>query len=276
MAVFKINEGYCNFFYESVSNLDKGELYDFFVNEPGISNLIRKFKKALRSEEFLLIKGNPFINKSLFELFVKQFGSEYYGLVEHTDIKLDCPYYGCTSGYLEFHNDNAIDSNYPLYGFIQVIKEDPLKLPKNGVVRVKDIVEFLELYNNDLLYKLLNNKVPMLSYGIYYESKNKEEILKNETILYNDNGVYKSRFDFSRIKYYYWKKNMQQSIEERKMIYEFLEVCKKLAKYFYLEKGDILIHNNHTTLHDRTECSFELDSRNENTREIYVSFINKE
>jgi len=46
------------------------------------------------------------------------------------------------------------------------------------------------------------------------------------------------------------------------------------ATYFYLEEGDILIHHNQRTMHDRKGCSFEINENLEiETREIFVSFM---
>ncbi len=73
------------------------------------------------------------------------------------------------------HNDNAIDINYPTYGFIQVVPQDPLKLPQNGIVKIDDIVNYLYLYDKELLDILLTHPIPMLSHGIYYDEKDPPE-----------------------------------------------------------------------------------------------------
>jgi len=231
-------------------------------------------KNLLDKSQFVLIKNIGFNReKSIFEAFVKLFG-EFYGAVEYTDIKIDCPYTGCKYDAIELHNDDAIDLyDQPKFGFIQVLNEDPLKITQNGLVKIKDIINYLEVYNQNLLFKLLNHKIPMLAFGVNYDGKNKHEIITQNPILYQENKEYKVRFDLTRINFYYWHKNITQSIKERKLINKFLTVAKKFRTKFYLESGDILIHHNKRTLHDRTGCSFELNSDGSlNTRDIFVSF----
>jgi len=88
------------------------------------------------------------------------------------------------------------------------------------------------------------------------------------------NNKYFTRFDITRIKYYYKFYNKKQDKKESLLIDNFLKYAKKFRKEFYLETGDILIHNNKTTLHDRTECSLELNLDGLlSTREIFVSFV---
>lgn len=253
----------------------KQEDIDLFVEkDEDFSKIIRSIKLILEKNLFITIKNIGFVReKQIFEAFVKQFGI-YYGQVEYTDIKIECNYTGCNYNRIYFHNDDAIDiKNQPKYGFIQIQNEDPLKITKNYIVKIDDIVEYLEIHNNNLLKKLFEYKFPMLSYGINYYGKNRDEIIINEPILYKEKNIVNVRFDIHRIKYFYWKKLKQQSIEEKKIIYDFLNVCEKLKKELYLEKGDIFIHNNKRTLHDRGECSIELlEDGSFNTREIFVSF----
>ena len=256
----------------------QSDIEAFLESDSSFQNIVNLAKKILEENCFVVIKNIGFVReRSIFEAFVKQFGS-FYGEVEYTDIKRDCPYTGCNYKAIELHNDDAIDiENQPLYGFIQVQNEDPLKLSKNGIVKIDDVVNYLEIYDKDFLDELLNRKVNMLSYGINYYNKEKTEIVCSVPILYKNGNVYKVRFDLTRIKYYYWKKNISQSIDEKLLIDRFLTISKKFRQEFYLEKGDILIHNNKGTLHDRSECSFELNLDGSlNTREIFVSFAREQ
>lgn len=269
MAILKISEELS----QEISSLKDDFESKFEKSEP-FGTLIKTVKKIIENNQFILIKNIGFNNsKQVFEYFVKQFGN-YYGMVEYTDIKLDCNYTGCSFEYIELHNDDAIDLiNQPIYGFIQVIKEDPLKLPKNGIVKISDMVRYLEVYKPLLLEEFLNTKVPMLSKGVNYDGENKDIIEIYEPLLYIKNNKYFTRFDITRIKYYYKFYNKKQDKKESLLIDNFLKYAKKFRKEFYLEAGDILIHNNKTTLHDRTECSLELNIDGSfNTREIFVSF----
>ena len=57
------------------------------------------------------------------------------------------------------------------------------------------------------------------------------------------------------------------------MIESFIDVCNKVKHQYHLETGDILILNNLKTLHDRSECSLEINADGSfNTREIIVGF----
>jgi len=231
-------------------------------------------KSILNENQFVVIKNIGFnCEKAIFESFIKLFG-ELCGIVEYTDIKLDYLYMACRYDNIELHNDEAIDLyNQPEFGLIQVLHEDPLKTTQNGLVKVDDIISYLEIYNQDLFFDLLNHKVPMLAFGINYSCENKDEIITKEPILYKQDGEYKVRFDPNRISYFYWKKNITQPIKERKLISDFLIVAKKFRVEFYLEAGDILIYHNQKMLHDRTACNFALNSDGTlSTREIFVGF----
>lgn len=250
------------------------DIDSFLKSDNSFQSIIKIANKILNENYFVLIKNIGFVReKAIFEAFVKQFGN-FYGAVEYTDIKNDCRYTGCQYKLIELHNDDAIDLlNQPLYGFIQIQKEDPLKITKNGLVIIDEIINYLEINDKIFLDELLNKRINMLAYGVNYDGKDKEKIILNEPILYKENNIFYVRFDLTRINYYYWKENLIQSIEERQLIDKFLSIAKKFRKEFYLEQGDILIHNNKRTLHDRTECSFELGlNETYNTREIFVSF----
>lgn len=231
-------------------------------------------KKLLKKDDYLIIKNIGFINnKSFFQTLIKYFG-DFYGIIECLSVKLDCKYTGCSHNPIELHNDDAIDLNdQPLYGFMQIQNEDPLKLTKNGLVKINDIVNFLKTYDNDFLEELLKVKIKMLSYGTNYSNRGKKKIITNATILYRNGENINVRFDLDRIKFFYFKENLIQDNKEIIFINKFLSIAKKFRKEFYLEKEDILIFNNKKTLHDRTECSLELNMDGSfNTREIFVSF----
>ncbi len=271
MSILKISDELSKFIFTKSCEKD---LELTLKNSNQFDILISSIKKILENNQFIIIKNIGFNNsKSMFEYFVKQFGN-YYGMVEYTDIKLDCNYTGCTFGHIELHNDDAIDlTNQPIYGFIQVIKEDPLKLPKNGIVKIMDMVRYLEVYELDLLDEFLSTKIPMLSKGVNYNDTNKDIIEIFEPLIYTKDNKYFTRFDITRIKYYYKFHNKKQDRKESLLIDNFLKYAKKFRSEFYLENGDILIHNNKTTLHDRTACSMELNIDGTfNSREIFVSF----
>jgi hypothetical protein len=258
-----------------IKTCSQQDIDNFLQLDNDFTNIYKSAKKILNENYYLVIKNIGFVKeKSIFEAFVKLFG-EFYGEVEYTDIKLDCSYTGCSYKLIELHNDDAIDlDNQPLYGFIQVHNEDPLKLSQNGLVKVDDIVNYLAIYDKNFLDELFTRKIPMLSYGVNYDNRTDNEIITNESILYKNGDSVNIRFDLTRVKHYYWKKEEEQSLGEKYFIDKFLTIAKKFRKEIYLEKGDILIHNNKKTLHDRTECSFELNVDGSfNTREIFVSFV---
>ncbi len=259
---------------EKIKPCHQNEIDRFLQTDRSFQTVYLNSKKLLEKSLFVLIKNIGFNKeKAIFEAFVKLFG-QFYGAVEYTNIKMDCSYTGCKHDLIELHNDDAIDLiNQPKNGFIQVVNEDPLKLAKNGLVKIDDIVNYLEIYDKAFLDELFNQKIPMLAYGVNYDGESKEEIIINQPILYTENNENRVRFDLTRIDHYYWKKQELQSIEEKLLIDKFLNIAKKFRKEFYLEKGDILICHNKRTLHDRTECSFLLNSDGSfDTREIFVSF----
>lgn len=245
--------------------------------DPIFINLVKDLKKILSEDKYVLIKGLPAgtsQNRDFFAAFVRMFG-EYYGTVEFTGIKIDCHYTGCSRNALTLHNDDAIDLlNQPKYGFIQVIRNDPLFEVENGVVLIRELVRLLKFEQPDLLQDLLTKPIPMLSYGVNFESNKKEELICHENILLKTDTGYKVRFDFDRNRYYYQVKKIKQSYAEAKMIYDFLQWANKVKKNIFLDKGDVLILDNHETLHDRGECSVAYEADGSiNSREIFVSFV---
>jgi hypothetical protein len=249
---------------------------DKFVSQDEHFSLIRSSAiKILKKDHFIVIKNLGFCrNKVVFESFVKLFG-RFYGVVEYTGIKLDCPYTGCNYSPLALHTDDAIDINNPKYTFIQVLNEDPNgnEFGWNGIVKIDEVFEYLSICDKSLLDTLLSHKFPMFSVGISAYSNNKEEIIIKEPILSYDNKTLRVRFDLSRIKYFYFKKNLQMPEEENKIIEKFLSICERFRKRYYLEQSDMLIIDNHKTMHDREETTIELNLDGTlNTREIFVSF----
>jgi len=259
---------------QKIKTLPQNDIDNFLKSDDNFQKIFSCSTKLLEKSQFVVIKNIGFNQeKNLFEAFVKLFG-EFYGAIEYTDIKIDCPYTGCKYDAIELHNDDAIDlQNQPKNGFIQVLNEDPLKITQNGLVKIDDVINYLEICDETLLFELFNHNVPMLAFGVNYDGDNKDEIITHQSILYKENQENRVRFDLTRINFYYWKKKIKQSTKERKMIDAFLSVAKKFRAELYLEAGDILIHRNKRTLHDRGSCSLELNSDGSlNTRDILVSF----
>ena len=234
-----------------VKHVSQLELDSFIKNDSDFKNIYNYANKLLEDNLFVIIKNIGFNKeRAILESFVKLFGNF----------------------------DDAIDlENQPDIGFIQVLTEDPLKTTKNGIVKIDDVIKYLEITDQSFLNTLFEYKMPMLSFGINYDGLNKDKILVQETILYKDNNnVINVRFDLSRINYFYWKENITQSNKEKKILNNFFSILKKFKYEFYLEEGDILIHKNKRTLHDRSECNFLLNQDGMlNTREIFVSFVNR-
>ena len=267
MAILKISDE----FQAELKTLLKSsqslkETIDIISKSTEFSNLLTSLKKVLKEDKFVQFRGGELSNYNFFfTALVSSFG-EYYGVVEHTGIKIDCNYTGCSRNQLVLHNDDAIDIDHqPHFGFIQVIKKDPVLKVQNGIVIIRELIRELKFKNPELLHSLLTVPVPMCSYGINYDDQNKKRLVIKEPILSKDNSGYKVRFDFERINFYYKEKNEKQPYEESKMIFDFLKYANSIKKALFLEVGDILIQNNKETLHDRDESSIELVTYHENS-----------
>lgn len=260
---------------ERISVFVQSEIDEFIQQDEHFSLIHRSAEKILDKNCFVAIKNIGFCrNKLIFEAFIKLFG-RFYGVVEYTGIKLDCNYTGCSYNALTLHNDDAIDLNNPKYTFIQVLSEDPNgnAFGWNGVVKIDDVFEYLSIHDKELLDKLFNYPFPMLSFGVSAYSDSREEIILKQPIFTYHNDKIRVRFDLSRIKYFYFKKEIQMPDEEKLILDKFLTVCQQFRKRYYLSKGDILIVDNHRTLHDREETTIELDVQGDLiSREIFVSF----
>lgn len=248
---------------------------DFSKNKH-IDFFIKDLKKLLDEDLFVHVKELTLANfdKHIFlAALVQEFG-EYYGMVESTGIKIDCNYTGCSRTPIILHNDDAIDLiRQPKIGFIQVTKADPVNDVNNGIVLIRDLVNFLKYESPTLLNDLLTIPIPMLSFGVNFDGSDKNEILTTEPILREECGKYLVRFDFYRNKFFYKFRGIKQDPMEKKLIYDFIKNCEIVKKSFNLDLNDIFIFNNHETVHDRGECSIEygLDGLI-NSREIIVSF----
>lgn len=252
---------------------EKNQFKFYIKNDNSFINLVKSIKTILAEDQHIVIRGLINSSEEFFEAFIEEFGI-YYGAVERSGIKLDCNYTGCNRNALNLHNDDAIDiDNQPSFGFIQVTKIDPFLNVSNGVVIIKELVRKLKYENPTLLEALLTTPVPMLSYGVNYVSELRDEIIINQPILYKKNGTYQVRFDDSRVAHFYYKKGLKQRFEELIMIENFVKAAHEVKHKYYLGCGDILIQNNLTTLHDRSECSLEMNEDGSfNSREIMVSF----
>ncbi|SDY51081.1 TauD/TfdA family dioxygenase [Acinetobacter kyonggiensis] len=267
------NDFYANFKdWLEISNTPM-EIYKNLLEKEDFMFLIDSLKKMLINEKFIVLQNTPFSTAKQLEAFVYFFG-EYYGNIEYTGIKVDCSYTGCASHQLTLHNDDAIDlEKQPNIGFIQVITEDPVFDVENGIVVIRELIGKLKYDAPELLDELMTHEVSFRSLGINYESMDKKVIEIKKPILYLEDNQYKVRFDLDRIKYHYQSTNEIQAYSESKMIYDFLKHCNEIKKSIFLKKGDILIFDNKSTLHDRTECSIGIDIGSRIfSREIFVSF----
>lgn len=252
---------------------DTTEIYKRLCEQDDFIFLIQSIKKVLSEEKYIVLKNTPLRTKKHLEVFIKFFGI-FYGNIEHTGIKIECNYTGCATSKLILHNDDAVDlKSQPTLGFIQVIKIDPLFEVKNGIVVIRELIRKLRYEDPKLLELLLTIEVPMLSAGVNYETENKDFIETNAPILYKEDGQYKVRFDYNRIMFYYQHKRIKQTHQEGEMIYNFIKHCEAIKKEFFLNEGDIFIHDNKSTLHDRSSCCIGIDTdKKVFSREIFVSF----
>ena len=239
--------------------------------------------KLVLDHHYLHISNIPFSpRREVLEAIAGLFGTFRYP-VENTRICVDCTHDGCSIEDLPLHNDDAILDVMPMFGILQVEQECPLNMPTNGIVLVDELVSYLELHNTELLRRLLTSKVPMLASKTTKVIENNEVVFKKQgdehlvkkSILFHEEGVYKSRFSLGRIKYYYFKNNLVQPKDEKNMIVEFMEIANRLRKCLYIKQNDILIYNNQRTLHDRSECGIEVGMNGKiKSRSFYIAFAN--
>lgn len=241
-------------------------------NNSEILKYAEDFKKALKVNQFVILKNVP-VSQNLMSMLSKMFG-EYCGFIESAEVMTSPSYTASLFQPIKLHNDNAIDDNQYSMTLIGVREEDPLKQTLNGIVRISDVVEYLSVFNTQLLDSLMQHKLPMLSSGINYNDTDKSTIERFIPIISKDEtGEYCCRFDLSRVNYYYWIKNKLQSQEEKRLICDFLDIANKFKKEFYLSYNDIMLINNRTTIHDRSECNFMVNSEKITSRKIFVSFV---
>ncbi|NPA72772.1 MAG: TauD/TfdA family dioxygenase [Gammaproteobacteria bacterium] len=264
--------------FKNQSNLNR-----FFDTSPLLRAVGDSVINLLKKDEYVVLKTKKMTaSVPILTAFIKLFEPKLGRFIDHIERARihDLPSCGGENyQHLTLHNDNAVDlTNQPKYVFIQIVQEDPngRQYAQNGVVKIKDVVTDLKASNPQLLHQLLTKPVPMLSFGVTIDSKDKSEIVVSPTILSEDEkNQITVRFDYSRIQYFFSEKGIGEVPKQiLTMIECFLTVCEKHKKSYYLEKGDILIMNNLTTLHDRSESTMELNEDGSlSTRQIMVGFI---
>ncbi len=280
MAFLRLEDSFSAFLGEGLSRCLNPQGAYGFLNDKGRA-FIGIAKKLLEQHLFLHVCNVAFApDANTLEAFASCFG-KFRGPVEHTEIRVDCDYDGCVLSPLEFHNDDVLldHDKRPNVGILQVQSEDPLKRPVNSVVKIDDIVSYLELENPNLLDRLLHVPVPML-WGKVKKILNDDQLTFTEgerqiqvPILYKENGFYASRFNLGRILYFYYAKGLQQDLEEKRMIHQFLQVARQLKRDMYLAKNDLLIFNNKRTMHSRSACSVEINQDGSfKSRLFYATF----
>ena len=283
MASLRLSEDLATLLGAEISKCDTSLGVAGLFSNPVFSPLFNTIKELLSQHHYVHISNVSFApRREVLEALAGVLGV-FRPPVENTDVRVDCAYDGCRIEALPLHNDDAMLSVMPTFGVLQVENECPLRMPTNGIVLVDDIVDYLELHNAKLLERLLTNEVPMLSSKHVKVIRGNElvfeeqegELLVRQSILFKDGGVYQSRFNPGRINYYYFKKCVLQSQDEKNMVAEFVEVANRLRRSMYLKQNDILIYNNKRTLHDRSESAIEVGLNGEiKSRSFYVAFAN--
>lgn len=282
MASLRLSYEFSLLFNAEVSKCYGVENILELFSTPNFTIFFDAIKTMLHRYHYVHISNVGFApRRDILGAFASCFGS-FRDPVENTNVRIDCSFDGCSIESLPLHNDDAMLDIMPQIGILQVENECPLKMPKNGIVLIKDIVFYLQLHNERLLQKLLTHKIPMLSSKFSKIIKNNEtvflekgdEVIAEKSILIEKNGIYEARFNPSRIDYYYYKTGKKQSLAERKMIFEFLEIANRFKKSMYLKENDILIYNNKQTLHDRTESGLEFGLADIKSRSFYIAFAN--
>lgn len=283
MASLRLSNEFSSLFNAEMSKNHTSQAILKLFSTSSFSPFFEILRKMLLRYHYVHLSNVSFApRRDILEAFASYFGV-FRSPVENTNVRVDCSYDGCSVESLPLHNDDAILDLIPSFGILQVENECPLKMPTNGIVLVDDITTYLQLYDEKLLQKLLTHRVPMLSLNvskivkndeIVFEENGKERIVK-KSILVKKNGIFESRFNLGRINYYYYKMGKKQSLTEKRMIAEFLEVANKFRRSMYLKENDILIYNNKRTLHDRSESGLEFGLNNEiKSRSFYIAFAN--
>jgi len=201
--------------------------------------IVRKFGKnlaALVSLVYFLSKGKMFNIPRLNDAFIAIFEMKNSNELSHT----------LKDGF--FHTDYSTHPYTPDYLTLNVVRRDPMYpfYSRNSIVLLDDILNFLRLYNNDLLKYLTSSSVPV---------KVNEKIIYQKIISLENNII---RFHEKLIKEALVLTNREEEIY---YIDEFVTICTHLMKDFVLDEGDLAIISNKTVLHKRGPAAVKFDNK---------------
>jgi len=201
--------------------------------------IIRKFGKnlsALVSLVYFLSMGKIFYLPRLNNAFIAIFEMKNSNELSHT----------LKDGF--FHTDYSTHPNTPDYLTLNIINRDPMYpfYSRNSIVLLDDILDFLKLYNKNLLEYLTLTDIPV---------KVNNKIVYQKIIDLENNVI---RFHEKLIKDALVITNRQNEIF---YIDEFVTICTFLMKDFVLDEGDLAIISNKTVLHKRGPATIKFDNK---------------
>jgi len=200
--------------------------------------ILRKFGKNLStlvSLVYFLSRGKIFHIPRLNNAFIAIFEMKNSNELSHT----------LKDGF--FHTDYSTHPYTPDYLTLNIVRRDPMYpfYSRNSIVLLNDIIDFLKLYNRDLLKYLTSTDVPI---------KVNDKIVYQKIINLEDNVI---RFHEKLIKDALIITNRENEVY---YIDEFVTICTSLMKDFVLDEGDLAIISNKTVLHKRGPATVKFDN----------------
>ncbi len=252
------------------------DIEQVFKEDKTFLNVISSIKRILDRNHYVILKSFPLLdNVYVFDSFSLQFGIIHRPAdlveTEYAKVSLECDRTsGCNFRSIPLHNDETHENIIPKYGFILNINEDPVSDVKNNIVKIGDLMTYLEIKNRMLHDSMLEHQFYM-----YQFNKKLNQIIKiKKPLILKKNNQYFTQFHYERIKNFYKHNNLDMPHFEKNILLSFLEEANKFKQSYLLKQGDLLIHNNKKVLHDRENCNVMLEKNNKIlSREIWVNFV---
>ena len=170
---------------------------------------------------------------------------------------------------LLMHTDFAMLTQPPVATIIQCRMSDPLgdEYGRNGIAVAQHIVS--KYFGSEELELVVNTPMPFAG----RTPAGEDIILKTPVLTLCANSLAKVRFHPSRIHHGFRTLGLKPNKDETRVLNTFQEMILSVRREMILRPGDILIVNNHTSLHDRTNCSIQLGIDGFKSRISHILFV---
>lgn len=235
--------------------------------------------QLIRENGFVLLRGLP-ATEGLLEISILAclLGEPYFDMDQQPTITVTARPHpgGALQGNqtypLPLHTDYCMLEHVPEATIIRCVRPDPVcGMGCNGLAVARDVMT--SHFGSQDLYLFKSVSLPFGG-----TSPNGKDFLVSMPILDPSNEpkqLTRVRFHPSRVHHGFRLRGLPATSEEAYVLRAFAAAARDVRREVQLKAGDILVVNNHSTLHDRTQCSLELTDTGTRGRVTQIAFINQ-